>query len=142
MKTITLAALLLSTFPLVAQANPAEWLRCGTGGDALGSMELAINGIPDKTDTVLMHLTGLGEDDAAAPAYPAYRTDAPKGVAQILRKKGALSLTFTSEKSVEFGGAVSEAAFLTLKRSTVQRYEGVLAQGGYVYKIYCQPAIN
>lgn len=129
----------------IASANPGEWLQCTTVGDALEVASIAVNSMPEDSDTVLLAVTQLSGETQQ------YNAELENGATAKMAKKGRVDILFKSEESIEFGGATTDAALLVLKgdkKGLIKRilhprdrgiteFNGNLAINGIVYGLHC-----
>lgn len=95
-------------------------LLCSTPGDALDAVQLIQSG--DKSLIRISYLNDTSEDFVIETSL--------KNIAA----KKADTLVGTNDKSIEFGGAVSDAVLL---RVLPGQKRAVLASGGTVFKMNC-----
>jgi hypothetical protein len=128
---LRLIVLTLAALPTFALANPRDVMQCTTYGDALDSVGVAVNTIPDDSDHVLISLTSM------EPTTTGFTASLPKGQFDQQIQDGHLVVVGQSNDSIEFGGSVSNAALLVLDK-TNGKFAGQLAVNGIVYTLHCQ----
>lgn len=130
MKSLILSSLMLLS--VSAHANPADLFMCMTG-DALAAVDVAVNGIDPKQDTLLLTVTF--ESDETKTFTATWK----KGELQKGLKNGHLDVTFRSADSDDFGGAVSNAALFVVSKVKGGFFDGKLAFNNSVHTISCKP---
>lgn len=120
----------------ITDLEPSGWeamIVCGTG-DALGGVDV-IYGASQK-----LYLRVLSMDEQKPDALYSLMSGVDAGAALAKVGQGEqVSLTFRSDDSVEFGGMVSQAAFLQLRVSREYSTEtnSTLALNGNVHSLFC-----
>ncbi len=95
------------------------------------AVSVGVNTIGDDSDTVYLTMT-----NAEPSVVGSFTANLQKGSIQKDFTAGTIEVTLTSDKSIEFGGMKTDAAYLNVKKVD-GNFSGTLAAKGNVYTLRC-----
>ena len=131
MKKITLLLVGL-IFTISAHANPAEWLTCTTIGDALSSVEIALNeaGRPEAVGVLI----NINELDDSTARYTSV-VEAPDF--DRMAKKSTYQFIMRSDDTFDYGGAEINAGLIQIDMRNKANITSLMALKNSIYHMTC-----